>query len=275
MATIRINGARLYYEETGAGPETIVFSHGLLWDTRLYDPQVARLGARYRCLAYDHRGQGRSDVPETRSIDLETLYRDAVGFIEAAVDGPCHFVGLSMGGFVGMRVAARRPDLIRSLTLIATQAGPEPPEKVARYRTLNLIARLGALRLVAHQVMPILFGQTFMTDAHLKDERRLWQRRLSANRRRIYRAVNGVLDRKGVEDELERISAPTLVLRGEEDAAIKLEDTLRMRDRIHGAMFAAIPKAGHSCTVEQPEAVNAALETFLDEIRGYALADRR
>ena len=268
MSSITVNNTQLHYEERGTGSQTIVFSHGLLWSTRLFDPQVDKLCGRFRCLAYDHRGQGQSPVPPGRSISLETLYEDAVAFLEAKANGPCHFVGLSMGGFVGMRIAARRPDLLRSLVLIATQAGPEPPEHLPRYRLLNLITRSGGLRLVASQVMPILFGRTFLTDPDRQDERKLWKSRLTRNRRRVYRAVNGVLERESVVNELSRINIPTLVLRGEEDAAICLADTRQMCDQIHGCMFVPIPRAGHTCTIEQPSAINTALESFYEELIG-------
>jgi len=65
MPLIRVNGAALYYEEHGTGPETIVFAHGLLWSCRMFDAQVALLKEHYRCVAFDFRGQGQSEV--TRS----------------------------------------------------------------------------------------------------------------------------------------------------------------------------------------------------------------
>jgi 3-oxoadipate enol-lactonase len=125
MPIIRVNGAALYYEEHGAGPETIVLAHGLLWSCRMFDAQVALLKEHYRCVAFDFRGQGQSEV--TRSgYDMETLYEDAVALIEQLGCAPCHFLGLSMGGFIGLRLAARHPELLRSLILLETSADPEP-----------------------------------------------------------------------------------------------------------------------------------------------------
>jgi pimeloyl-ACP methyl ester carboxylesterase len=73
MAIIRVNGAALYYEEHGTGPQTIVLAHGLLWSCRMFDAQVTLLKERYRCVAFDFRGQGQSEV--TRGgYDMETLY---------------------------------------------------------------------------------------------------------------------------------------------------------------------------------------------------------
>src|ERR1700720_3885148 len=59
MPMLRVNGTELYYEDTGGRGPAILFSHGLLWDTSLFAPQIAALKSRYRCVAYDHRGQGR------------------------------------------------------------------------------------------------------------------------------------------------------------------------------------------------------------------------
>ena len=59
MPMIQVRGARLYYEEQGSGPGTIVFAHGLLWSGRMFDDQVAAVKGRYRCVTFDFRGQAR------------------------------------------------------------------------------------------------------------------------------------------------------------------------------------------------------------------------
>src|SRR3546814_19404655 len=93
---------------------------------------------------------------------METVYADAVALIEALKLGAVHFAGLSMGGFVAMRLGARRPDLIRSLILMETSADPEPPENVPKYRKLNFIARRLGLGLVAGKVMQTMLSRTYM-----------------------------------------------------------------------------------------------------------------
>jgi pimeloyl-ACP methyl ester carboxylesterase len=148
MPTLDVNGARIHWEERGAGSDTVVFSHGLLFSGRMFDAQVEALADRYRCVTFDHRGQGGSGVTAS-GYDMDTLAADAAALIEALGLAPCHFVGLSMGGFVGMRLAIRRPELLRSLALLETSADPEPEENVPRYRLLNFVARWFGLRLVA------------------------------------------------------------------------------------------------------------------------------
>ena len=162
MPTLAVNGTELYVEDTGGpSPESpvVVFSHGLLMNHRMFAAQVAGLRSRFRCISYDHRGHGGSAPGVGRIISTEQTYQDAVALLEAlggrermgtgrsgpAVSrdaapsefaggrermGPVHFVGLSMGGFVGMRLAARRPDLVAKLVVLESSAEREPSENI-------------------------------------------------------------------------------------------------------------------------------------------------
>ncbi|MFY7910099.1 MAG: alpha/beta fold hydrolase, partial [Emticicia sp.] len=117
MPYIQLKNANYYYEEYGLGEETIVFSHGLLWSGHMFHKQVEYFKDRYRVITYDHRGQGKTEITAD-GYDMDTLYDDAAELIEKLVGKPVIFAGLSMGGFVGMRLAARRPDLIKKLILL-------------------------------------------------------------------------------------------------------------------------------------------------------------
>jgi pimeloyl-ACP methyl ester carboxylesterase len=90
---------------------------------------------------------------------------------------------------------------------------------------------------------------------------------LAGNRRSVWRAVNGVIERQGVEDELQRIVAPTLVIAGEEDTATPPDDVERLAALIPKAQLVRIPAAGHSSTIEQPALVTAAIRRFLEDVR--------
>jgi pimeloyl-ACP methyl ester carboxylesterase len=266
MPRIEVNGTTLYYEDTGPGStgETIVFSHGLLWGTELFAPQIAALRGRYRCIAWDHRGQGRSaGDPQRRCIGIELVWQDAVELLDKLGLANVHFVGLSMGGFVAMRVAARRPDLVAKLVLIETSADPEPAHNVGRYRLLSAIYRTLGPRVVASRVAPIMLGRTILADPARAEEVAGYIA-IMTRRRDIWKAVNGVIDRAGVTaSELSRIRAPTLVIVGEEDVATPRAKAEQIVAAIAGARLVTIPRAGHSSTVEEPAAVTAALESFL------------
>ena len=264
MPMLRVNGTELYYEDTGGGGPAILFSHGLFWDSSLFAPQIAALKSRYRCVAYDHRGQGRSADSDLRAIDMDTLFADAVALIEALDLKPVHVCGLSMGGFVAMRLGARRSDLVRSLLLLDTSADPEPPENAPKYRLGNWIARFLGVGLVVDATMPMMFGKSALRDPARAAERDAWRRQLRSNRRSLWRAVNGVIERPSVYHELSRITAPTLVMVGEEDTVTVSAKAERIAAAITGAKLVRVPRAGHILTLEQPQAATRAISSFLD-----------
>ena len=159
MPTLRVNGAHLHYEEHGPGPnphsQTIVFAHGRPWSGGTFDAQVAGLTtpwpgervARYRCILFDFRGEGRSGG--TAEDDLDTLTGDTAALMEALGATRCHFAGLSLGARVGMRLAVRRPDLLWSLVLMDPGATPRAPRGAAgRGRLDDDLARIAVPTLV-------------------------------------------------------------------------------------------------------------------------------
>lgn len=266
MPEIQVNGANLHYEDRGQGEETIVFAHGLLWSGAMFAAQVAALEDDYRCITFDFRGQGQSEVTPS-GYDIDTLAADAVALIRQLDVAPCHFLGLSMGGFVALRLGIRHPELLHSLILMETSADPEPEENVRSYRLLGIIGRWLGLGLIAGRVMPIMFGQKFMDDPARAEERARWRRRLLANDRRgLYRALQGVIARDGVYDQIDQIPIPTLIVVGDQDVAIVPANAERMHARIPDSRLVVVPGAGHTSTVEEPEAVNAALATFLESV---------
>jgi 3-oxoadipate enol-lactonase len=266
MPMIRANGTALYYEDTGGSGAPVVFSHGMLWNTALFAPQIGVLKNRYRCVAYDHRGQGRSADDIGRAISMETVTEDAAELIEKLGLGPAHFCGLSMGGIVGMRLAIARPDLIRSLVLLDTTADPEPYK--LKYKVMTVVGRFFGMGVVSDAVMPALYGKTSLNDPARADERKEWKQQLIMNRKSIWRAANGVLARKSIYGELGKIAAPTLVMVGDEDLGTPKPMAERIAGAIPGAKLMVIPGAGHGSTLEQPAIVTAAIGAFLDAQSG-------
>lgn len=259
MSKMRINGCEYYYEEAGEGPETIVLSHGLLWSGKMFHKQVEHFKDRYRVITYDHRGQGRSEVTQG-GYDMEQLYEDAAELVERLAGGPVHFGGLSMGGFVAMRLAARRPELVKSLVLMETSAQAEPNQ--FKYSMLNGIVKVFGVKSVTGPVMKIMFGKKFLTDPARREEREYWKKELQSNRKTIVRAVEGVIHRRGVEDELGRITCPTLILVGTQDVATVPEKAEFMHRHIPNSRLVYVEGAGHTACVEEAERYNEVLEGF-------------
>ncbi len=264
---IRCNGVELAVEDSGGSGPAVLFSHGLLYSRRMWDAQVAALRAQVRCIAYDHRGQGESELASS-GLDMDTLTEDVSALIEALGVAPVHFVGLSMGGFVGMRLAARRPELVRSLVLLDSAAGPEPEAAKIRYRRLAWVARWIGTWPVIDRVLAIMHGESARRDPARAADLRVWREHLlRLDRRAAPRAVEGVLQRESAVPLLSRIRCPTLVMVGEEDTATVPARAEEIAAGIAGARLVRIPRAGHMSPIDAPEAVTAELRAFLEAQR--------
>ena len=124
MPNIDVNGQSIHYIETGTGPETIVFSHGYLMRHQIFDAQIAELSTTHRVIAFEHRGHGNSG-PCYDAFGIYDLVDDTAVLIDTLVGGPVYFAGMSTGGYVGLRLLLRRPDLIKRLVMIDTAAQAE------------------------------------------------------------------------------------------------------------------------------------------------------
>ena len=258
-----LNGAHIHFTDTGGDGEAIVFSHGLLFSGDMFEAQVAHFRDRYRCVTFDHRGQGRSGVTDD-GYDMDTLTADATALIQYLGIAPCHFVGLSMGGFVGMRLAASNLGLLKTLTLLETSADPEPRENAPRYRVLTFIARWIGLWAVTGRVIPIMFGQTFLNDGARVKEKKRWVNAISGNSRiGITRAVTGVINRDGCAELLHKLDLPVGIGVGDEDVATVPEKAERIHAVIKGSELVLFKKAGHSSSIETPGPVNDLIERTL------------
>jgi pimeloyl-ACP methyl ester carboxylesterase len=218
---------------------------------------------RYRCLLFDFRGQGRSEVTDD-GYDLDTLTEDAVALIETLANPPVHFLGFSMGGMVGLRLAIRRPELLRSLMLVGTSAGVEEPDLRRKAKLLTFVTRCLGTRATAGQVMPLFFSDDFLNDPARQDKAKEWQGHFIANDRvGVTRAVAGVIGREAVQSDIHKIKLPALIVCAAEDKATSPGRSQEMHEAIAGSQLVTIPGSGHMSPVEVPEAVNAALEGFL------------
>jgi len=275
--TASVNDIGLRVEEVGSGKQTVVFSPNPFTNRRLFDAPVAALGRDYRCLRYDHRGQGDSGFGASQSspdlLGTEGLYNDAVALLDQLGVDTCHWVGSSIGGFVGVRLAARHPDLVRSLVLIGFST-----QRLSRtdLRQVNIMIgmvraslRLGPvgtalMRRVTEQIMRNMFGATFMSDPARANDRELWRQRFMALLvPEAAPMIREVFGHPGTPPELlARIQAPTLIIAGE-DERDGLDDPLQAQQVIPDARLVTVPGAGHMVLVEQPDAGTAAITDFI------------
>jgi 3-oxoadipate enol-lactonase len=275
--TASVNGTGLRVEEVGAGAETVVFSPALFTNRALFEVPVAVLSDEYRCIVYDHRGQGDSGFgvrqPSPHLLGTEGLFDDAVALLDHLQIDSCHWVGASVGGMVGMRLAARHPERVRSLVLIGPSLRSLPRAALLQVDVMGLMVRVGqrsgpvgaAMRhRIVEQVMGNMLGRTFMTDPARAEDRDRWRQRFAAQLvpegmpvlREVFRYPESPLEL------LARIQAPTLIVVGEEEHG-GTEDAQAAQRAIPGARLTMVPAAGHMVLVEQPRAGTAAITGFI------------
>ncbi len=177
--------------------------------------------------------------------------------VKRAVIGGC-----SMGGYATLALFQSRPDLFDGLVLANTRAGADSPEARANRRNmLALVDREGPSG-VARDMMPKLIGATT----------RETNPSIEANVRRLIKqqspvavrsAIHRMMHRTDSTPLLAQVSVPSLVITGAEDEMIPVDESRRMAAAITGATLVIVPGAGHLANMEQPDAFNNALNTFL------------
>ena len=263
MEHLRTGGVDLAYAVHGEGPQSVVLSHGYLLDHRHFDDLIEALAPRFRVIAYDHRDHGQSGRARA-PYGVDDLVSDAVRVIEHLDAAPCHFVGLSTGGFVGMRLALRRPGLVRRLVLMATSAEVEPRRALRRHRMMFAALRLVGTRPLTSRVMATVFSSAFLQDPAQSATIAQWRARVAAGQPSGYvRFGRAIFARDDILGQLGEIRVPTRVVVGSEDRALPPKLARHIAEAIPGASLVVIPGAGHLCTVEAPGAVRAAVVPFL------------
>jgi 3-oxoadipate enol-lactonase len=260
-----VHGADLFVQDTGGPGEPVLFLHGFLFDGRMYDAQIAALRDTFRCVTVDFRGQGRS-TSARGGYQMEQHTADVLAVLRRLELAPVHVVGLSMGGFVGLRLAARQPQLLRSLTLLNSSAAAHPRSKLPRQLALAAVARVAGLSpsFVLAGVEEEMYGAAFRADPGRADVRETWRARwAAADRSSLVATLLGFMVRPDLRAELADITTPTLIVAGGADASLPPAYSAEMHELIGGSRYVALPGVGHSSPVEAPDEVTGMLRGFL------------
>jgi 3-oxoadipate enol-lactonase len=260
---VSANGiATEYLLEGPAGAPVVTFSHSLAANLHLWDAQAASLSGRYRVLSYDIRGHGGSDVPAP-PYTLEQLADDLHGLLQALGITQTHFVGLSMGGLIGMTMALRFPRAVQSLVLADTTAcyGPKmTPMWDDRIR----VAEAEGIEPLLDRTMEAWFTPPFRAQ-----QPAVIERIRAMLRPTDVRGYVGAIRAIGYVDLREAIGAircPTLIIVGEEDRGTDIKMAKTMHERIAGSELAVLPKAAHCSCVEAADAFTRAVGGFLEKV---------
>ena len=229
----------------------------------MWDAQAAALVPRYRVLRYDIRGHGGSDVPPA-PYTLEQMAADLHGLMQALGIADAHFVGLSMGGLIGMTMALKYPRAIRSLVLADTTASYGPDRK-AGWDDRIAVAETKGIEPLLDRTMEAWFTAPFR--AERPDVIARIRAMLAPTNVTGYVGAIQAIGYGDLREDIRAIRCPALILIGDEDRGTDITMARTMHERIAGSELVEIPKAAHCSCVEAPEAFNRALLAFLDRVR--------
>ena len=259
MSQAAVNNITIEYRLDGpADAPVVLLSNSLASNLTMWEHQVPALAAAgLRVLRYDSRGHGGTSV--TRGpYTLEMLVDDALALLDHLELDRVHFMGLSKGGMVGQMLATRHPERVRALVLAATACHMAPAsiweERIAAVRA-------GGMEAVADATIDRWF--TRPGQQRLTEEVARIRAMVAATPPEGFCACCHAIKEMDQRETIRGITAPTLILVGEQDPGTPVAAAEAIHERIAGSRLQVIPEAAHFLNVEQPEGFNAAAVEFL------------
>jgi 3-oxoadipate enol-lactonase len=255
---IAANGIQIHCQIEGDGP-WVVLSHSLACSVAMWTPQVAALKGRYRVLSFDTRGHGGSDAP-AGAYSLDQLADDAHGLLAALKVERPHFVGLSMGGMIGMTFALKYPGLLRSLVLCDTSSRI-PPEAQPVWDDRIRIATTQGMEPLVEPTLKRWFTEAMLARRPaVVDEVAAMIR---ATPPIGYAGCCYAIPKINTTGRLCEIRCPIQVIVGEQDVGTPVAMSRAIHEAAPGSELVILPNASHLSNLEQPGAFNRALLDFL------------
>jgi pimeloyl-ACP methyl ester carboxylesterase len=268
MPTARINGVKIYYEVHGQGVP-IVWSHEFAGDWRSWEPQVNYFSRRYQVVTYNARGYPPSDVPDSpEAYSQEQSVDDLCGLLDHLEIETAHVAGLSMGGSVTLNFGIKYPHRVRSLIVAGAGSGSSDPEAF-RDRVNRLAQKMESEGMSGVDD----FGRNPNRLPFLRKDPKGWQKMAEAFQEHspigsahTFRRVQGLRPSSfSLEDRLQTLMVPTLIMVGDEDEGC-LAPSLFMKRKIPHAGLAVFPKSGHVINLEEPALFNALVMDFVSAV---------
>lgn len=293
--TVRLPGLSLVVRSRGSAGalEPALCVHGLGGSSQNWSVLMARLAGDVAAEAVDLPGFGHSPPPDDGNYSLAGHARAVVRLLDTEGRGPVHLFGNSMGGAVAVKVAAARPDLVRTLTLISPALPEVPPQPTAWPTALASVPGLAALYMRVTKDWPIerraaaLFALCYGDPGRIGPQTRAeaaaeYQRRLDLPYfwDALIRSTRGIVNgytlggQHALWRQAERVLAPTLLVYGGRDKLVAVKVAHRASRAFRDARLLTIPESGHVAMMEHPELVARAFRDLLYEVRGAARGAR-
>jgi pimeloyl-ACP methyl ester carboxylesterase len=251
------DGLTIRFKREGSGP-SVVLIHGVGADKESWDEVASRLRSRFTVVRADLRGHGGSG----RIVDctMDDFVSDLDGLSDAVGLSRFHLVGFSLGGLIAQHYALRRPERIGRLALLSTVAQRTAQERERVRERATVLARDGIAAVIA-AAEDRWFTPAFKAANPERVATRLEQ--LLANDHASYTAAYRVFSEADAGLDIAAITAPTLVVTGENDQGSSPRMARLLHENIRGSRLVILPELRHSLLVEASATLADLLEDFL------------
>ena len=262
MPTVSVNGLKLFYEIEGDG-EPVVLIPGFAAGRWIWFKQIPDLSHEFRVITFDPRGISASDKPEG-SQTISLLADDVAQLLQNIGIESAHIVGASFGGFVAQEFALKYPAMTRKLVLCCTSFGG-PNHVSPSFQTLAAIASTKGLnteeRMRANLLMA--FTPEYVQTHAAEVDRVVHLRATNDVPEHIYTSQLQAAMSFDAESRLEQITSQTLVLSGDADVIVPVQNSLKLAGKIPGATLCIIHGGSHTFFIEEAREFNKIVTEFL------------
>jgi 3-oxoadipate enol-lactonase len=243
----------------------VVFVHGFPFSKAMWDPQVSALGGDdFYVITYNVRGHGDSDVGDGQ-YTIEYLVDDLVGLLDHLRLSSAVVVGLSMGGYIALRMVERNPARVRALVLANTRSEADGNEgKIKRAQQAQLVKRDGINAFVEPFLKGAFYERTFQRKPEVVG--RIRSIILRTNPLAVAGTLIALAGRTDTTPSLYNIRVPTLILVGQHDTLTPPSASHAMKEKIPGSELHVLSDAAHLSNLENAEEFNRHLQAFLGRL---------
>ena len=264
MPTINVNACNINFVRAGArGKPPLVFLHGVGLDLTWWNDQFAEFGGDQDVVAIDMPGHGLSGKPASPP-SFKLLLEATCGVI-GQLGGPAHVIGVSAGGMIAQTLALHRPELVCSLSLVATLCTfPDPVRDALRERAR--VARTQGMARIAQLSTERWFTEAFRRARPDIVDRAT--RSLLLQDAELHASMWDMIAGLDLTARIPAIECPTLVIAGTEDVNAPVAAGRQIADLIPGASLMQMPGIAHFPPFEAPAQFNAILRRFIGQVNG-------
>jgi 3-oxoadipate enol-lactonase len=261
---IQVNGIRLYCQDSQQGEIPLIFIHPFPFSHKAWEPQVEALKEKTRCITYDLRGFGRSELG-VKKTSIGLYAEDLVQLMDKLEIAQAIVCGLSMGGYILLNAAGRYPRRFKAIVLADTQCLADSKEnQEKRYATIKDLEDKGLIAFADNFMKNAFIPGTFENNTALVEKTKGLI--LENSPEGIAAALDAMAQRQESCSDLKKINVPTLVLCGKEDMLTPPSLSEFLFNGIPGAKLHEIEKAAHLSNLEQPDIFNRRLMEFISSM---------